>query len=196
MNAELTCENLIWAYSHGVFPMADSRRGGVNWYTADPRAHLPLDRYHVPRSLAKFMRRDPFNLTRDRDFAAVIRGCAEPRPYADETWINDAIIDAYTQLHHAGFAHSVEAWEGDELVGGLYGVSIGGAFFGESMFSRRTNASKVCLIHALRHCRDRGYALFDVQFTNPHLAQFGVEEIAAKDYLRMLESAIALDAEW
>lgn len=199
MDAELTPENLIWAYTHGVFPMADTHDGAANWYTADPRATLPLDRFHVPRSLAKFMRREPFVVTRDRAFEAVIRGCAEPRPYADETWINAPIIDAFCQLHDMGFAHSVEAWSHDDpskLLGGIYGIAIGGAFFGESMFSRVSNASKVCLAQTVRHLRERGFVLFDVQFTNAHLTQFGIEEISAEVYQSRLDAAVQMKVSW
>jgi leucyl/phenylalanyl-tRNA--protein transferase len=194
---DLSPANLLNAYAHGVFPMADSRDGEVSWYTADPRAILPLDAFHVPRGLRRVLRRRPFDIRMDTAFREVMIGCSEPRLADGDTWINLPIIAAYGQLHDLGYAHSVEAWSYDgQLVGGLYGVSIGGAFFGESMFSRVSDASKVCLFHLVEHLRARGYALLDVQFHNPHLQQFGVIEITAAEYLARLREAIALDVTW
>jgi leucyl/phenylalanyl-tRNA--protein transferase len=194
MTEPITPQMIVWAYTQGFFPMAQSRDSNdVQWYSADPRTVMPLDRFHVPRSLAKLVRRDAPRITLDRAFDQVIRQCAEPRNREGETWINPTIIDAYTALHESGIAHSVEAWEDEQLVGGLYGVALGGAFFGESMFSRRSNASKICLVHLVNHLRDRGFALLDTQFTNPHLAQFGIEEISREQYLARLEAALRLD---
>lgn len=173
--------------------MADSRDGQVQWYAADPRTIMPLDTFHVPHALAKRVRQGTFRMTGDTAFHQVITACAQPRPYAEDTWINDQIIDVYTQLHDMGFAHSIEAWQDDQLVGGLYGVALGGAFFGESMFSRRTDASKVCLVRLVEHLKQRGYILLDVQFSNPHLEQFGVEDIARERYLALLEDALQLE---
>ncbi len=211
---ELAPELLLRAYCQGLFPMAQSRRDRrVAWYSPDPRAILPLDAVRFPRSLLRRVRRGDYIVTRDVAFEAVIRGCAQPRPYSAETWINEPIIRGYTQLHQLGYAHSVEAWlddreardggasgepspgqtqdaEGRLLVGGLYGVAIGRAFFGESMFSRATDASKVCLVHLVEHLRQRGFTLLDVQFTNPHMAQFGVVEIPRMEYLRRLHEAL------
>ena len=202
--SKITPEMLVLAYSQGVFPMAHCRSGAVDWYTADPRAILPLESFHVPSSLRRRVNQRRFSITFDQAFEQVIRACAQPRPNASDTWINDEIIDAYTQLHQRGKAHSVEAWlstsERDEqsrhLVGGLYGVALGGAFFGESMFHRATDASKVCLVHLVEHLCDRGYTLLDTQFSNPHLVQFGLKEISREEYLKMLASAIELSVSW
>ena len=158
---------LIQGYCQGLFPMAHSREGPIQWYSADPRGILPLDGFHVPKSLARRCRNGRFKIVFDRDLEAVIRACSLPRPGAEETWISDSIIQAYVQLHYMGLAHSVEALLPDpatgenKLVGGLYGVSLGGVFFGESMFS--TDASKVCLVRLVEHLSDRGYALLDTQ---------------------------------
>lgn len=191
----LTPENVLYAYCRGAFPMADGRHGHVQWYSADPRAVIPMvdDGLYVPRSLRKLMRRQPFEVTFDQAFEQVIHACAEPRPNNDQTWINDEIITVYTQLHDQGFGHSCECWQQGELVGGVYGLGIGRAFFAESMFSRVSNASKVALVRLVRRLREVGVVLFDVQFTNPHLEQFGVVEISAADYMARLE--VALQAE-
>ncbi len=166
--------------------MADSKEGALRWYSPDPRAIIPLDEFHVSRSLRRLVGQNPFAVRMNTAFAEVIRGCAE----RDETWISDDIIEAYTQLHKAGDAHSVECWSGASLAGGLYGVAIGGAFFGESMFSREPNASKVALVHLVNHLRSRGFLLLDSQFINEHIAQFGAVEIRKAEYLRLLEQAI------
>lgn len=198
----LTPELVVAAYCRGLFPMADSRHGPVRWYLPDPRAILPLDTFHVPRSLAKVVRRKPFVITRDQAFEHVIRRCAEPRPGQPQTWINRRIIEVYTDLHRAGLAHSVEAWthpdpaHEPQLVGGLYGVSLGAAFFGESMFSRATDASKVCLVHLVEHLRQQGYQLLDVQLQNDHMARFGVVEIPCEQYLQRLEEALQRQVTW
>lgn len=196
---------LLGAYRQGAFPMADpgseGEGGEVHWYSPDPRAILPLDEgFHVPRRLARTVRSGRFETRFDTCFTEVVRQCAAPRRGREDTWINTWIIDAYTILHEAGHAHSVEAWAGDCLVGGLYGVNLGGAFFAESKFSRPElggrDASKVCLVHLVEHLRRRGFALLDVQLYNPHLEQFGLTLISRKDYLRRLREAIRLDAEW
>lgn len=197
----LTPEMVLRAYCIGAFPMATSRHGEIRWYSPDPRALLPLEenRFRIPRSLRKRVAANPFQITTDQAFDRVIRACAEPRPGSSDTWINDEIIDVYTRLHEAGLAHSVEAWTGPEhnnLVGGLYGVALGSAFFGESMFSRVTDASKVCLVHLVRELRSRGFTLLDVQFTNRHLEQFGVYEIPRKEYLAKLEFALQSPPLW
>lgn len=170
--------------------MAD-RDGTVRFYTADPRGILPLDeRFHVSHTLRQLVRRDPpaFEIRINCDFAATMRGCMSTRP--DGTWINDKIIAAYLELHQMGFAHSVEAWKDDRLVGGLYGVSLGGVFFGESMFHRQRDASKVALVHLVDRLRARGYELLDSQATTAHLRHFGAYEIPAKEYLARLRSAL------
>ena len=184
----ITPEMILNAYCQGAFPMAESRHGTIAWYTADPRGVIPLepDRFHIPRSLAKLVRRKPFDITFDRAFADVVTQCAA----RDETWINDEIIGLYTELHRMGFGHSIEAWRNGQLVGGIYGLSINAGFFGESMFSRESGASKVCLVHLVEYLRGHGYTLFDAQFSNPHLEQFGLVEVAAPAYMQMLDEAI------
>lgn len=195
----MTPQTILAAYLHGWFPMADGRNGQVNWYCPKTRALLPLEAgaFKVPRSLAKRVRSGRYTITRDTDFERVIRTCGEPRPYADDTWISEEVIRAYTTLHDAGYAHSIEAWdEAGGLVGGLYGVTLGGAFFGESMFSRATDASKVCLVHLVDHLRMRGYVLLDAQMHNEHLEQFGLVEVPLEDYLEQLEDAALMDVTW
>ena len=183
--------------------MADGRDGQIEWYSADPRAIQPfvegdpLGSFHLKRSLAKQLRKNHFEVTTDRCFAAVIHACATvPRGDAEGTWISPEIESLYTALHQHGFAHSIEAWRGDKLVGGIYGVTIGGAFFGESMFSREPYASQVCYAWLIEHLRQRGYTLLDVQFVNPHLIQFGVVEVARDAYLGLLDEAIELEVGW
>ncbi len=178
----------------GYFPMAEPETGEVHWYSPDPRGHLPLGDFRVSDSLAKTVRRGVFEVRADTVFEEVMRQCAMPRPGQPETWISEAIIAAYTELHRRGWAHSVEAWRGGQLVGGLYGVSIHGAFFGESMFSRPeiggTDSSKVCLVALIEHLRTRGYSLLDTQFVNAHLEQFGCVVIAREAYLQRLDEAL------
>ncbi len=195
----LTPRTVLAAYLRGWFPMAEGRNGQVNWYCPRSRAVLPLEpgRFKVSRSLAKRIRSGRYRVTRNADFDAVIHACAEPRPYTHDTWISQEIIDAYTALHRHGHAHSVEAWDADHrLVGGLYGVTIGGAFFGESMFSRATDASKVCLAHLVEHLRASGFVMLDVQLHNDHLAQFGISELPLDAYLERLEEAVVVEATW
>lgn len=212
---ELTPELLVHAYLQGAFPMANHRQGSVSWFSPDPRAILPIEpddpagAFHIPRRLARTARQQPFLLTRNRAFAQVIAGCAAPRTDESETWISPAIEHAFLELHHQGLAHSIEAWrpaddspnpetrgpeiEGaaptPQLVGGLYGLALGRAFFAESMFSRATDASKLCLVHLVQTLRDRGFTLLDVQFVNDHLQQFGVAEITRDEYLERLQQA-------
>ncbi|MEM6334375.1 MAG: leucyl/phenylalanyl-tRNA--protein transferase [Planctomycetota bacterium] len=188
---------VLSAYRAGAFPMADDRRGRLGWFSPDPRAVLPLDdRFRVRRSLAKRVRNAGFRLTVDRAFPDVIHACAAPRTQQPGTWISHDIEDAYVELHRLGFGHSVEAWRGTRLVGGLYGIALGSAFFGESMFSRETDASKVCLVHLVQRLRDRGFTLLDTQFVNDHLRQFGVIEINRSDYLTQLAEAIDQPDRW
>ena len=186
MNGPLTPELLLAAYREGYFPMAESRSGPIGWFSPDPRAIIPLDAFHVPRSLRRLVARGEFVIRMDSVFREVIAACAE----RTDTWISQEIVEAYAALHDLGYAHSVEAWKNETLAGGLYGVSIGGAFFGESMFTRASGASKVALVHLVRHLVSRGYLLLDAQFTNPHLVQFGVREITRKAYLLMLRRAV------
>lgn len=168
--------------------MAEKRDGEeLFWFDPPKRGVLPIDGMHVPRRLQRTIRQRPYAITFDRAFEDVIRGCQNARP---ETWINDEIVALYTALHRKGFAHSVEAWKEDQLVGGVYGVSIGAAFFGESMFSRARDASKICLVHLTAHLWRQGYLLFDAQFTNDHLKQFGIMEIPRAEYRARLAAAI------
>lgn len=188
---DLTPELLLRAYAAGIFPMAESRASAsVFWVDPRLRGVLPLDGLHVPRSLRKVIRRKRFEVRCNSAFEQVIRACAEPRPGHPDTWINDQIVTAYSRLHRMGFAHSVECWQENRLLGGLYGVSLGGAFFGESMFSRSTDASKVALVHLVARLRTSGFALLDVQFVTEHLTQFGVVEIPAREYLENLETVL------
>jgi leucyl/phenylalanyl-tRNA--protein transferase len=184
----LTPELIVAAYCRGIFPMADEA-GEIGWYSPDPRAVFPLDAFHVPRSLAKTIRRRTFEVRVDTAFEAVMRGCAD----RDLTWISEDIVRSYTALHRLGLAHSVEAWREGRLVGGLYGVSLGGAFMGESMFSRETDASKVCLVFLVERLRERGYVLLDSQMATEHLAKFGQIEIPRREYLRQLRAALKLE---
>ena len=186
---QLSSATLIRAYASGVFPMADDRSGRIRWYAPDPRAVIPLDAFHVPRSLRQSLRKGVFEVTVDADFAAVIRACAE----REETWISAEIERAYIELHRLGLAHSVETWRAGRLAGGLYGVALGGAFFGESMFSRETDASKVALVALVERLRARGFVLLDTQFLTPHLARFGAVEIPRDEYEQRLADALRLD---
>lgn len=186
---------MLRAYAVGIFPMARTRADrDVHWVAPVMRGVLPIDAFHVPRRLRRTVRRGLLDARCDTRFDAVIRACAEPRPGHPETWINDAIIAVFERLHRLGHAHSIEAWEGDRLVGGLYGLAIGGAFFGESMFSRDTDASKVALVHLVARLRFGGFALLDVQFITDHLRQFGALEIPSASYLRKLGTALARPA--
>jgi leucyl/phenylalanyl-tRNA---protein transferase len=185
-------EMLLHAYARGFFPMADSATGRIEWYTADPRAVLPLDPFHVPRRLRRFLKHAPFTCTRDRDFPTVIRACAD----REDTWINRGIIRSYSLLHELGHAHSVEVWEEGELVGGLYGVALGGAFFGESMFHRREGASKAALVHLAEHLNAQGFRLLEIQMVTPLTAQFGARLVSRREYRRLLDHALAAACEW
>jgi leucyl/phenylalanyl-tRNA---protein transferase len=184
-------ELLLSAYAQGAFPMAD-RDGVIRLYTADPRGVLPLDAFHVPGTLRQLAKRTPdcggFEIRVNSDFEATMRGCMANRDGG--TWINDELVRAYSALHQLGFAHSVECWRDGELAGGLYGVSLGAAFFGESMFFRQRDASKVALVHLVQRLREREFELLDTQATTSHLRRFGAVEIPARDYLRKLHSAI------
>lgn len=177
---------LISAYLQGVFPMGVD--GELHWFSPDPRAIVPLDAFHVPKTLAQTIRRQPFEIRIDGAFREVVLACADR---TEGTWITAEIVKAYTELHRLGLAHSVEAWHKESLVGGLYGVSIGGAFFGESMFHLRRDASKVALAHLVERLRSRGFALLDIQFMTAHLKRFGAVEIPRDDYLMLLRKAVA-----
>lgn len=189
---EITPELLLRAYSIGLFPMADSADDPeLFWVEPDMRGVIPLDDFHVSRSLAKTIRKSPFDIRFDSAFDAVLAACAEAAPDRPSTWINAKIKSLYGTLHRMGHAHSVEAWEGDQLVGGLYGVSLGAAFFGESMFSRRTDASKICLVHLVERLKDHGFRLLDTQFTTEHLKTFGAIDVPKIEYEDMLTNALA-----
>lgn len=188
-------EELLDCYRRGVFPMADSR-DDPSVYLLDPdqRGIILLGNLHISRSLKKFMRNMDFKITFDHAFAKVITKCAEAAPGRENTWINDGIEFLYGQLHAMGNAHSVEVWEGEKLVGGLYGVSVGGAFFGESMFSRTTNASKVALVYLVRRLNEAGYVLLDTQFITDHLKTMGAIEVSRAEYHDILEKALKIKA--
>ena len=196
----LSVELLLEAYRHGIFPMANSESGGLEWFSPDPRAVLPLDRFHVPRSLARVVRQGRFEIATDTCFTRVMRECAAPRRDGPSTWIDERLIEVYEELHRHGHAHSIEAWRAGKLVGGLYGVHIGAAFMGESMFSRPgsggTNASKVCLVKLVELLRARRFRVLDTQFHTPHLDQFGVVEVPRDDYLARLADALIERTEW
>lgn len=192
MSDRFDTTDLLNCYRRGVFPMADSRED-MRLFLMDPdvRGVLPLDRFHVPKRLQRKVRQNPFRITVDTAFNRVIEACAEPHPSRPATWINDAILNLYGALHRQGHAHSVECWTDDgELVGGLYGVSIGAAFFGESMFSRATDASKIALVHLVARLKTGKYQLLDAQFHNPHLEQFGLEEISREAFRTQLWGAL------
>lgn len=191
-NQQITPDVLLRAYSIGLFPMAESADDPeLFWVEPEMRGVIPLESFHVSRSLEKLIRKQPFDIRFNTAFDAVMAGCAEAAPDRPSTWINDTIRQLYSALHHFGHAHSVEAWEDDVLVGGLYGVSLGSAFFGESMFSRRPNASKICLVHLVERLKARGFTLLDTQFTTEHLKNFGAIDVAKQDYSRLLEAAMA-----
>jgi leucyl/phenylalanyl-tRNA--protein transferase len=180
-------EVLLQGYRLGVFPMA-MEDGAIEWFSPDPRAILPLKEFHVPHTLERVVRKKAFEIRFDVSFTEVMWQCAK-RP---ETWINDEIVESYTRLHQLGHAHSVEAWQNGELAGGLYGVSLGGAFFGESMFHQVRDASKVALLALVEHLRARKFVLLDTQWVTPHLRQFGAIEIPRAEYLHLLTTAANL----
>lgn len=194
---EITTDLMLRAYRAGLFPMAETRAGDrLYWLDPELRGVLPLDGFHMPRRLLRTVLSGPYTVTADRDFAGVIAGCAESRPGREDTWINPQIERLFTELHHLGAAHSVEAWQGDSLAGGLYGVAIGGCFFGESMFSRARDASKVALAHLVARLRLGGFTLLDTQFVTRHLQQFGAVEIPRERYKAALALAVEVPAVW
>ncbi len=189
----LTPEFLVAAYCRGLFPMADES-GRVLWYDPDPRGVLPLEGFHVPRRLARTVQRGRFEVRVDTAFRRVMEACAAPAPGRERTWISAPMVDAYEALSRVGLAHSVETWLDGELVGGVYGVSIRGLFAGESMFSRRTDASKVALVHLVGRLRRGGFVLLDTQFVTPHLARFGAVDIPRREYRVRLAEALEVPA--
>lgn len=195
MSSNFGVSELLQAYRRGVFPMADSRHD-PNLFLIDPdeRGILPLNAFHIPRRLKRTVRQQPFIVTVDTAFNRVVESCAEVADGRQSTWINSAIQNLYANMHRQGHAHSVECWQGDDLVGGLYGVSIGGAFFGESMFSTVTDASKIALVYLVARLIAGGYVLLDAQFHNPHLDQFGMQKIARKAFHKRLRQAFQVTA--
>lgn len=189
VGGDLDTATLLDAYRHGIFPWPSGRH--LWWWSPDPRAVLPLEAVHVSRTLRRTLARGTFTTTLDADFAGVVAACAD-RP--EGTWITPAVARAYQRLHHAGVAHSLEVWAGRELVGGIYGLALGGAFMGESMFHRATDASKVALVRLAEHLRDRGFALFDVQLMTPHLATMGAVAVPRAAFLDQLAAALTRPA--
>ncbi|WP_375176089.1 leucyl/phenylalanyl-tRNA--protein transferase [Pseudooceanicola sp.] len=192
-SADLTADLLLHAYTAGIFPMSEHRADPeVFWVEPRRRGIFPLDGFRISRSLARALRRDDYQVTINRDFIGVLDGCAD----REETWISGRIADLYMQLHDSGHAHSLEVWEGERLIGGVYGVSLGAAFFGESMFSRRTDASKIALAWLVVHLNQSGYHLFDTQFLTPHLASLGACEVSRGAYRSQLAEALAQHADF
>ena len=192
----ITPELLLSAYMQGIFPMAESANSDdVFWVDPDERGILPLDQFHVPKKLAKKIRTEPFKVKINTAFRDVMLKCAEPTDNVDRknTWINKTILTRYNELHEMGYAHSVECWQNDELVGGLYGVSLNGAFYGESMFHTITDASKIALVYLVARLKIGGYSLLDTQFVTDHLSQFGAIEIPRKEYRARLKEALAIE---
>jgi len=186
---------LLKAYAIGVFPMAMSRDDPeLHWFDPERRGIIPLDGFHIPRRLIRTLKAEPYDIDVDTDFVGVMRACAMPRPGHEETWINDQIVELYCDLFERGHAHSVECRKDGILVGGLYGVSLGAAFFGESMFSTATDASKIALTALVHVLREGGFTLLDTQYLTPHLAQFGAVEVPRAEYRRRLADAIARPA--
>lgn len=186
---------LLRAYAQGIFPMAeDASDPEVFWVRPETRGVIPLDKFHVPRSLAKLIRKEPYKIRFDHDFEAVIDACAERRDERRSTWINGPIREAYGELFKIGHCHTVEAWREGALVGGLYGVTLGRAFFGESMFSRERDASKICLYHLVQHLNERGFILLDTQFTTEHLVRFGAIDVPQLQYEKLLAEALQGEA--
>lgn len=189
IGGDLSVSRLLLAYRSGLFPWSDDP---ITWWSPDPRAVFELDRFHVPRSLERVLRSGRFRVTLNQAFEAVMVGCAGPAPGRESTWISPGFVQAYTQLHRIGHAHSVECWLGGELAGGIYGVALGGLFAGESMFHRASDASKVALAHLVERLRARGFVLFDIQMATPITRRLGATEISREEYLRRLAQAVVL----
>lgn len=189
---------ILDAYANGIFPMADARdEQQTYWVEPRLRGIIPIDRFNIPKSLRQFMKSCDYTVTMDTCFADVIANCAQsPRGDGKGTWINHEIEGWFNALHHSGYAHSVEVWDNDTLIGGLYGLAVGGCFCGESMFSTQTNASKIALVHLVNHLKKQGFTLLDTQFVNNHLKQFGCIEIPQEDYLEKLEEALPLSVQF
>ena len=195
--SSIPTEDLLKAYTLGYFPMARARDDAhAVWVLPDERGVIPLDAPHVPKKLARFLKTEPFEIRINTAFSEVIAACAEATKGRPETWINDAIIEAYTELHYQGHAHSIECWKDGKLAGGLYGVVMGAAFCGESMFSRTTNASKIAMLHLMARLKIGGFHFIDAQFYNEHLVQFGLIGVPDADYQLMLENALDAEADF
>ncbi|MCB8942710.1 MAG: leucyl/phenylalanyl-tRNA--protein transferase [Ardenticatenaceae bacterium] len=190
----ITPQLLLSGYCQGIFPMADEDE--IFWYDPDPRAIIPLDSFHIPRSLQRVINSGRFEVRVDTAFSDVMRACAAPGDGRETTWISEEFVQVYTQLHQSRLAHSVETWLDGELVGGLYGVSLGGFFAGESMFHRERDASKVALVHLVERMKHGGYTLLDVQFMTPHLRRFGAIEVPRKYYKKLLAQALQAGTKW
>jgi len=191
VDSHITPQILLKAYSVGLFPMAeDADDPSIFWVEPEMRGVMPIAEFHTPRSLKKQINRGTFDISYNDAFNAVVKNCAASAEGREQTWINETIRLLYSQLHDMGHAHSVEAWYEDQLVGGLYGVTLGRAFFGESMFSRRTNASKVALVHLVERLKERGFILLDTQFNTEHLTQFGTQEVPRDEYEKLLQEAL------
>ena len=189
--SHITPQILLKAYSVGLFPMAETAEDPtVYWVEPDMRGVMPIEDFHTPRSLQKQINKGTYDITFNEAFNAVVKSCAESTEGREQTWINETIRLLYSELHDMDHAHSVEAWYEDQLVGGLYGVTLGRAFFGESMFSRRTNASKVALVHLVERLKQRGFILLDTQFSTEHLTKFGTQEVPRDDYEKLLQEAL------
>ena len=188
----ISADTLLTAYASGWFPMSYAP-GDIRWYSPDPRGIIPLDAFHAPRRLARTVRQERFELRVDSEFRAVITACAARRD-ADGNWIDDEILESYCGLHDMGFAHSVETWQDGVLVGGLYGVALKGAFFGESMFHHVRDASKVALSGLVERLRTQGFVLLDTQWVTDHLVQFGAIDVPRRRYLRLLDEALRVEA--
>ncbi|MEN8878458.1 MAG: leucyl/phenylalanyl-tRNA--protein transferase [Hyphomonas sp.] len=197
MSQRFSSSDLLACYRRGIFPMGDARND-PNLFLVDPdmRGIIPLGDFHVPKRLLRKVKQDPFRVTIDQAFTRVMELCAESAKGRESTWINSPILNLYSSLHREGHAHSIECWDGDNLVGGLYGVALGGAFFGESMFSRATDASKIALVHLVAHLLEDGFVLLDAQFHNPHLEQFGLIEIPRQDFKKLLKDALTVEAKF
>lgn len=195
VGGQLSPDWLLAAYRRGIFPwpVLYGKREILAWFSPDPRAVIELDQLHVPNRLARRMRGGQFQFTFDRDFRQVIRACAEPRRRESQTWITSSMIRAYERLHELGYAHSVEVWQMGELVGGLYGVALGGFFAGESMFHRERDASKAAVVRLVEHLRERGFHLFDIQQQTPHMAAMGAVELPRREFLRRVRAAVTVD---
>jgi leucyl/phenylalanyl-tRNA--protein transferase len=187
IGGDLSPARLLLAYRQGIFPWTVDP---ITWWSPDPRAIFELEQFHIPRSLQKILRRQPFLVTFDRAFQRVMEACGTPAPGREQSWVTPEFIAAYSQLHEQGYAHSVECWRGSELVGGVYGVCLGGFFAGESMFHRADHASKVALCHLVFRLRERGFELFDIQMMTPTTRLLGAREIARDEYLRRLRRAL------